>query len=131
MMNPYQSNPDDIPLGDRYADVPLYGRHSPKPEDFRVDPKHMNSKSEESLRYGSGVLELCNEDNQIYPADDNGRDVFALGTVIIKSGHLHEHSEIDYSYADSNEVQATAIARNALKDVAVPEIYFVGEVVVS
>lgn len=128
MMNPYLANPDDIPSGDRYAEVPFYGRYFPKAQDFRVDPEHINSNSEDSLRYWSSVLAQCTEAIQIYPADDYGRDVFALGTVIIKSGHLHEHAEIDYTYADDNEVQAIAIAKDSLKGVAVPNVFFAGKV---
>ncbi|KFY31014.1 hypothetical protein V493_01478 [Pseudogymnoascus sp. VKM F-4281 (FW-2241)] len=111
-MNPYTSNPDDIPATDnKYADLPLYGRLSP---------------------ILASVVKLCNESVRIYPADKGGRDVFALGSVI-KSSHLHELSnghfeEIDLSYADANEDQAIAIAKNILKDVSVPDIFFAGKV---
>lgn len=127
-MNPYTSNPDEVPSSDSYADVPLYGRYLPKSDDFRIDPQHLNSQSEDSRRYWASVLALCTEANQIYPADDNGRDVFALGSVIVKSSHLHEHPEIDYVYADANETQATDIARSALNGVQIPNIYFSGKV---
>jgi hypothetical protein len=59
--------------------------------------------------------------------------MFALGSVIVESSHLHktkdgQHTEIDYSYTDVNEVQAIAITKSVLKDVRVPEIYFTGKV---
>ncbi|KFY47627.1 hypothetical protein V496_10526 [Pseudogymnoascus sp. VKM F-4515 (FW-2607)] len=133
-MNPFASNPDDIPATDRYADVPLYGRrYLPREGDFRVDPQHVNSLTIASLQYWASVLELCNESLRIYPADEGGRDVFALGSVIVKSSHLHDLGndqikEIDFSYADNNEVQAIAIAKSILKDVRVPDIFFVGKV---
>lgn len=132
-MNPYVSNPDDIPASDKYADVPFYGRYSPRSDDFQVDLQHVNSQSEDSLQYWASVIALCNESIRIYPADEGGRDVFALGSVIVKSSHLHKtkygrHSEIDYSYADSNEVQAVAIAKSVLESIKVPEIYFAGQV---
>jgi hypothetical protein len=132
-MNPYVSNRDNIPASDNYAKVPLYGRYLPRPDDFHVDLQHVNSQSADSLQYWASVVDLCNESVRIYPADDSGRDVFALGSVIIKSSHLHKtrdgrHTEIDYSYADANEVQAVAIAKSVLKDVRVPEIYFAGKV---
>lgn len=132
-MNPYASNPKDIPATDSYADIPFYGRYFPQPDDFRVDLVHIQSQSEESLKYWASVLDLCNESNRIYPADERGRDVFALGSVIVKSSHLHESSTdkvVDYSYADANEVQAIAIAKSFLNDmgVRVPEIYFAGKV---
>ena len=42
-MNPYVSDPDQIPATDQYADVPFYGRYLPRPDDFHVDPRHVNS----------------------------------------------------------------------------------------
>ena len=133
IMNPYVTNPADIPTTDQYADVPSYGRYSPKLDDFRVDPQHVNSQSTAALQYWASVLGLCDESVRIYPADQGGRDVFALGSVIIKSSHLHNsgdgrHVETDYSYADANELQAIVLARNALNDVRVPDIYFSGKV---
>ncbi|OBT40812.1 hypothetical protein VE00_08623 [Pseudogymnoascus sp. WSF 3629] len=132
-MNPYASNPDDIPVTDLYADVPLYGRYFPRQDDFQVDLQHANSLSSVSLQYWESVVELCNESVRIYPADEGGRDVFALGSVIVKSSHLHDTdngqiNEIDFSYADANEVQAIAIAKSVLKDVRVPEVFFAGKV---
>jgi hypothetical protein len=132
-MNPYASNPDDIPASDMYADVPLYGRYFPRQDDFRADAQHINSLSTASLEYWTSVVKLCNESVGIYPADEGGRDVFALGSVIVKSSHLHNSGnsqikEIDFSYADANEVQAITIAKSILKDVRVPDILFAGKV---
>lgn len=116
-----------------YADMPLYGRYFPRQDDFRVDAQHINSLSTASLEYWTSVVKLCNESVRIYPADEGGRDVFALGSVIVKSSHLHNSGngqikEIDFSYADANEVQAITIAKSILKDVRVPEILFAGKV---
>lgn len=123
-MNPYETNPDHIPSTDLYADVPLYGRYTPKPDDFQVDLQQTNFQS-----YWASVIELCNESVRIYPADEGGRDVFALGSVIVKLSHLHDTQEIDYSYADANEVRAIAIAKDLFKDIIrVPDIYFAGKV---
>lgn len=132
-MNRYVSNPDNIPATDKYADVPFYGRYFPRQDDFRIDPQRVNSQSTASLQYWASVVDLCNESVRIYPADEGGRDVFALGSVIVKSSHLYnpengQHEEIDFSYADANELQAVAIAKNTLKDVRVPEIFFSGKV---
>lgn len=132
-MNPYASNPGDIPATDMYADVPLYGRYFPRQDDFQVDLQHINSLSTASLQYWASVVELCNEAVRIYPADEGGRDVFALGSVIVKSSHLHNSGngqikEIDFSYADANELQTITIAKSILKDVRVPEILFAGKV---
>ena len=128
-MNPYIADPDHIPKNDLYADVPHYGRYSPKPDDFRVDIQHVNSSSQASLRYWTGVVGLCTESNLIYPADANeGRDVFALGSVIVKSSHRHQSPKVDHTYADANEIEAIAIAKRVLKGVRVPNIYFSGKV---
>lgn len=127
-MNPYVTDPDHIPPTDLYADVPLYGRYFPKPDDFRVNLQHVNSQSPDSIQYWLSVVDLCNESVRIYPADEGGRDVFALGNTIIKSSHLHCSQEIDYSYADANEVRAISIAKSILEDIRVPEIYFTGKV---
>jgi hypothetical protein len=59
-----------------YADVPFYGRYYPKHDDFRVDFQHVNSQTEDSLRYWASVVTLCTEEIRIYPADEGGRDVF-------------------------------------------------------
>ncbi|KAI0873272.1 hypothetical protein GGS24DRAFT_464348 [Hypoxylon argillaceum] len=132
-MNPYESNPDKIPTTDLYADTPLYGRYFPRPDDFQVNSEHVGSHSQDALQYWSSVIGLCTESIRIYPADEGGRDVFALGSVIIKSSHLHETkdgqiAEIDYSYADANEIEATAIARNVLNHIRLPKIYFSGKI---
>ncbi|KAJ6031689.1 hypothetical protein N7540_002421 [Penicillium herquei] len=133
MPNPYETDPAKIPATDLYADVPLYGRYYPKPEDFRVDLHHVNSQTSESLKYWSSVVNLCTEQNQTYPAETGGRDVFALGSVIVKSSHLHALEdrscpEIDFSYADANETQAIALANPVLHGLKVPEIYFSGNI---
>jgi hypothetical protein len=132
-MNPYETQPDQIPSLDRYSDIPNYGRYRPQPTDFKVEEQHINCYTPESIKYWESVLEQCDESVQIYPADDDGRDVFALGSVIIKSGHLHKPEEagvveIDYTYADTNECEAISMARSLLEGVRVPWIYFSGKV---
>ncbi|KAJ5272483.1 kinase-like domain-containing protein [Penicillium angulare] len=106
--NPYEADPEKIPATDLYADVAFYGRYHPQPDDFPAE-------------------------NRIYPADEGGRDVFALGSVIIKSTHLHEHEhpgsrEIDFSYADANEASAILQAKAILTDIKVPATWFYGKV---
>ncbi|KAI1811682.1 hypothetical protein GGS20DRAFT_561777 [Poronia punctata] len=133
-MSPYEANPEKIPENDRFSDVPLYGRYLPASDDFQPDPKHINSASEDSLKYWVFVLDLCNTSNRIYEGLEGARDVFALGSVIIKSSHLHaqlqgRRASRDFSYADANEVEATALARSVLKDdVKVPIIYFASKI---
>ncbi|KAG2415582.1 hypothetical protein HFD88_006773 [Aspergillus terreus] len=127
-MDPYTTEPEHIPPTDLYADVPLYGRYRPKPGDFRVKPEHIGAQSSDATRYWESVVSLCDESTRIYPADEGGRDVFALGSVIVKSGHLHDTPEIDYSFADANEIEAISIAKNVLGNIRVPEIYFAGKI---
>ncbi|CAG7938409.1 unnamed protein product [Penicillium nalgiovense] len=103
-----------------------------RPDDFRIDVQHVNSQSSDSLEYWASVVDLCNEAATIYPAGEGDRDVFSLGSIIIKSSHLHtRESEIHYLYADANEVEAIAIAKNVLKDVKVPDIYFNGKILIN
>ncbi|KAJ5934877.1 kinase-like domain-containing protein [Penicillium verhagenii] len=133
MTNPYEADPEKIPATDLYADVPFYGRYCPKPDDFHIDHQHVNSSTPESLKYWTSVINLCTEENRIYPADAGGRDVFALGSIIVKSSHLHAHQdvqspEIDFSYADANETRAIALAKTVLGEVQVPEIFFFGNI---
>ncbi|KAI1504569.1 hypothetical protein F5X99DRAFT_19141 [Biscogniauxia marginata] len=132
-MNPYESDPDKIPKDDLYADVPLYGRYFPRLTDFKPDAKHINSTTPESLSYWSTVLAQCTELNRIYENDEGGRDVFALGSVIIKSSHLKvtpegRRSSRDYSYADANEVEAIRLAKKVLDDIKVPQVYFAAKI---
>ncbi|KAF1951109.1 hypothetical protein CC80DRAFT_597743 [Byssothecium circinans] len=132
-MNPYEADPEKIPSTDRYADVPMYGRYLPRSADFTPDAKHINCTTPESLEYWSTVLDKCTESNRIYENQDGGRDVFALGSVIVKSSHLKairqgRRSHRDYSYADANEVEAIAIARKVLGSVKVPRVYFAAKV---
>ncbi|KAH0499669.1 hypothetical protein TgHK011_006846 [Trichoderma gracile] len=128
-MNPYVADPELIPKNDLYADIPFYGRYFPKPDDFCVDFQHVNSSSHESLQYWAAVVGLCTESNMIYPADTNaGRDVFALGSVIVKSSHRHQTASVDHTYADANEIAAISIARRVLKEVRLPRIYFSGKI---
>ncbi|KAJ5725079.1 uncharacterized protein N7483_006436 [Penicillium malachiteum] len=83
------------------------------------------------------ISDILNDDyktwSQVYPADTGGRDVFALSSVIVKSSHLHALEdghcpEIDFSYADANEIQAISLAKIVLCDVEAPEIYFSGNI---
>lgn len=132
-MNPYEANPENIPATDRYADVPFYGRYLPRPDDFKPNPEHVNSTAAKSLKYWRGVLEQCDASTRIYNNQDGGRDVFALGSVIVKSSHMKEvlegrRAHRDYSYADANEVQATALAKTVLNNVHVPTIYFANKI---
>lgn len=60
-------DPDHIPPTDLYADVPLYGRHFPKPGDFRINLQHVNSKSPDSIQYWASMVDFCNESVRIYP----------------------------------------------------------------
>lgn len=132
-MNPYEAAPENIPKTDRYAAEPFYGRYFPRSDDFKPDQHYVNSTSAESLTYWANVLKLCNASLRIYENGDGGRDVFALGSVIVKSSHLREDLEgrrasRDYSFADKNEVEATALARPVLDNIKVPKIYFASKV---
>ncbi|XWW95755.1 hypothetical protein V2A60_003722 [Cordyceps javanica] len=128
--NPYEADPQKIPPTDPYRDEPLYGRYQPQPTDFTPDSQHVNSTTPASIAYWASVLTRCTPENLIYENETGGRDVFALGTVIIKSTHLKEEAGRDYTLADKNEVAATKLAKPILNQlgIMVPEIYFAGEI---
>ncbi|KAK5998096.1 hypothetical protein PT974_00468 [Cladobotryum mycophilum] len=131
-MDPYIADPARIPATDRYTDVPLYGRYFPRPDDFQINPRYINSHSPESIQYWASVIGLCDDSKRLYPADESGRDVFALGSIIVKSSHLHASddgkvTERDYSFADANEVEAIALARGVMNNVKTPDVYFAGK----
>ena len=141
MSNPYEARSSMIPPEDRYSDVPLYGRYHPEESDFRPESKYFgtsnNNNSKESLLYWGSVLKQCDESVRIYESEEGGRDVFALGSIIVKSSHLKDalegrRAERNYTYADANEVKAVQMAEKVLEshgmNVKVPQIYFSGEV---
>ena len=128
-MDPYAIEPEHIPVTDSYADIPLFGLYCPKPGDFSVKLEHVTCQSSAAMQYWESVVSLCDA-TRLYPADESGPDVFALGNIIVKSHHLHYTGEIDYSFADSNEVEAISIAKDVLGDIKVPEIYFAGKVLI-
>ncbi|KAI9154693.1 putative phd transcription factor protein [Paramyrothecium foliicola] len=111
-MDPYEANPTNITASDRYADVPLYGRYYLLQTTSSLTPSTLA---------------------RIYEGQEGARDVFALGSVIIKSSHLHaqlqgRRASREMSYADANKVEATALARTVLKNVKIPIIYFPGTI---
>ena len=131
-MNPYEADIDRVPTSDRFIKSPFYGRYLPKSDDFITDPEHVNSTSPESLQYWASVLDQCDESNRLFERYEGNRDVFALGSVIVKSSHLLEGPDgrecRDYTLVDTNEVQAIALARTVLEDIKVPMIHFAGQV---
>ena len=129
-MNPYETDPTAISPSDLYGDSPLYGRYVPHGDDFQPDLQHSNSTSPESLKYWESILESCDWSNRLHHIS-GARDVFALGSVIVKSGHLSNYTlPCDHSLADQNEVSAVALVREVLEGlgIQVPMIYFAGKV---
>ncbi|KLU91007.1 hypothetical protein MAPG_09532 [Magnaporthiopsis poae ATCC 64411] len=130
-MDPYETDLEKIRASDDpYNDIPSHGRYLAQPDDFRPLPKHIGSTSPGSLAYWKEVIRRCTEAERIYPNDSGGRDVFALGGVIVKSSHLNEDRGRDYALADANEIAAIELARPALAElqIRVPEIYFAGKI---
>ncbi|KAF3105328.1 hypothetical protein TWF569_001291 [Orbilia oligospora] len=63
--------------------------------------------------------------------DDDARDVFAFGSIIVKSSHLKSTLPMrQYSLSDENELAATKVVRGAFNrmGIEVPEILFAGKV---
>ena len=128
-MNPYEADPIKIPANDPYSREPFFGRYLPRVDDFQVDKKHIRSEASESLDYWSSVLAKCDSSTILFDNPWGGRDVFAVGSVIVKSSHRKNVSR-DHLYSDRNEVEATNLAKSALLElgVMVPQFYFAGQV---
>jgi hypothetical protein len=131
-MDPYEAQPSQIPSSDPYSDLPLYGRYHPVPEDFQPLEQHCNSHSPESLKYWENVLQKCDSTCYVYQNPFGGRDVFALGSVIIKSAHLRSEdretgseASRDYSITDANEAAAIQLVSQTI---TAPRILFWGKV---
>jgi hypothetical protein len=132
-MSPYETDPALIPETDPYVgEAPGFGRYGPREDDFRPNPEHFLSGSAESLAYWSSVLDMCNESNRIVEGYEGGRDVFAVGGIVVKSAHLQPERQgrraaRDYSFSDANEVAAISLVRELAPDLRVPQIYFSGK----
>ncbi|KAL7923757.1 kinase-like domain-containing protein [Trichoderma austrokoningii] len=129
-MDPYEAQAGKIPPTDLYYDLPLYGRYSPSPQDFKPREEYCssNNNTKEALQYWTEVLNKCDSTCYVYQNPFGGRDVFALGSIIIKSCHLGDarsETSRDYSIADKNEVAAIQLVPNT---VPVPRILFSGKI---
>ncbi|KAM0519560.1 hypothetical protein ACHAPE_003737 [Trichoderma viride] len=122
-------DPYEIPPTDLYYDLPLYGRYNPSPQDFKTLEKYCNSSTQEGLQYWTGVVDKCDATCYVYENPFGGRDVFALGSIIVKSCHLGTQddgpeSSRDYSITDKNEVAAIQLVPSIIPG---PRIYFSGK----
>lgn len=130
-MDPYETDPGKIPPTDLYAHVLFHGRYEPSPGDFVPAPPPGPWTSDVVLRYWESVVyEKCTWANRMYDIDEL-RDVFAVGSVIIKSNHMtHVPSHRDHALSDANEPVAIALVRDCLAEmgIQVPTIYFQGKV---
>lgn len=113
-----------IPITDMYADMSFYGITPITP----INPRYANLQSPDAMQFWNSVLRLCSESVRIWPADEGGCDVFALGSIIVKSSHLHYSLKIDYTYADVNDIHIIATVKWTLKDIRLPDIYFAGKI---
>lgn len=126
VMNPYEADPAKVPVTDLYADVPLYGRYLPQPDDFVPDPQQIGSPG-----CWEAILAKCDASNRLYEGMNGGRDVFALGSVVVKASHLnHKPPQRGYSQIDANEVAAIDLVRDVLatEGISVPTLHFAGKV---
>ena len=68
-MNPYKVDPGKLPSGDRYDDVPFYGRYLLREDDFKPEKWYIDLKSP---GHWEGVLNMCDKQVQIYEGQDGG-----------------------------------------------------------
>jgi hypothetical protein len=132
-MNPYETDPKKIPPKDIYIREPHFGRYATDPSDYKPKKKLILSCSDAAIAYWKSILELCSQWTRIVENLGEGRDVFAIGTMIIKSGHLNPRHSRDFTSADANEMAGAALAQTVLSElgVRVPEYYFRGKVCAS
>jgi hypothetical protein len=104
----------------------------PASNDFRPLSEYYNSYTPESLEYWEKALERCELTCHVYQNPFGGRNIFALGSIITKSGHLRtenhasgSESTRDYSIADANEAAAIQLVP---KTIITPRIIFAGKV---
>jgi COMPASS component SPP1 len=130
-MDPYEADPTKIPATDPYADIPFYGRYRPCSGDFVPNPPTGPSTNDAVIRYWEGIiLDQCTPDNRMYDIE-GWRDIFALGSVILKSNHLSAAPpHRDHAWSDANEPIAIALVADYLGGIGiqVPIIYFQGKV---
>ncbi|KAI1411209.1 hypothetical protein F5Y13DRAFT_165947 [Hypoxylon sp. FL1857] len=130
-MNPYEADPTKIPATDLYANVPIYGRYKPCPDDFVPSPPPGPSTNDDVIRYWERViLDKCTQANRMYEVE-GWRDVFALGSVIVMSSHLSvKPPEKEHALRDANDQAAIAVVGDCLREVGVqvPTVYFQGKI---
>jgi hypothetical protein len=115
MSDPYAT--ENIPPGDLYADVPLYGRYKAKDG----DTSFKDSNPEE-------LYKLCNCNSEMIPEFSEGRRVYAIGGLIVKGRHLESGVRISHEFGDLNEVAAIKLVQEQFPSIPVPTIYFQGKV---
>ncbi|PGH18093.1 hypothetical protein AJ79_00721 [Helicocarpus griseus UAMH5409] len=123
-ISPYETDAQKIPQSDRYlAWHPHYGRYRPSDDDFKPNSVHCHSNDDESLRYWETVLTKCDEKTRLNTPTAGKRDIFAWGSVIVKSDHSSTEPTGDYSSLDENEACAITLAVKALPNIRLPEVY--------
>lgn len=121
-INPYEADPFKIPKTDKYlSHHPHYGRYLPQETDFRPDERYIMSTSSEAFAYWEQILTKCNHETRINFPREDGRDTFAVGSVIVKSGHLSS-SPNKYNGVDCNEDAVLKQAAKLLPEFQLPRI---------
>ncbi|KAL1955324.1 hypothetical protein VTO42DRAFT_8664 [Malbranchea cinnamomea] len=99
-------------------------RTLPADDDFVPDIARINlNDTTHSRHYWEEVLGLCNDETRLNVRAPGKRDVFALGSVIVKSDHQAPEATGDYSAMDENECVAVKIVASALQDIQLPQCY--------
>ncbi|EGD97153.1 hypothetical protein TESG_04567 [Trichophyton tonsurans CBS 112818] len=103
-----ESAPSNAMEDNNSAAAPITAQ-SPGPstvESFCPDARHILSTSPESIKYWEAILDLCNTSTRITKPSIGGRDVFVIGNITVKSGHLDPGGGSGYHLLDANEVAA-------------------------
>ncbi|EPS30221.1 hypothetical protein PDE_05171 [Penicillium oxalicum 114-2] len=134
MTNPYETNPDAIPVDDPFlAQSAHYGRYTPSADDFvpASQHKHWYQSDPESNTFWHDVTrKFCTPEYSLNLS--SSREAFAVGSVIIRvDGDPTEAAAADqYSCVNANEFSAARKAEDSLRElgIVVPVIYFCGTI---
>ncbi|KAJ5234995.1 uncharacterized protein N7469_004163 [Penicillium citrinum] len=129
---PYETNPARIPRDDPFlAQSPQYGRYAPHASDFTPRYQTWHQSDPDINTYWREIAQKYSTPE--YSLNLSGpRDVFAVGSVIIRVDHeaAHDGAAEWYSCANANELSASRKMEEPLREVGVtvPVVHFCGTI---
>lgn len=97
--------------------------YCPQDNDFTPNPVYIRSTDSTSLEYWESVLDQCVPETRLNAPKPGKRDIYGVGSLVIKYGHNSLGSTGDYSFLDENEETAVGLAAEALPELQLPKYY--------